>query len=116
MPKEEKFLLTAEPQDAVFVTTYGWTGGMGEPVLEGMTSQVRCHRGHPIFISEELSELLRAKLPESVSGRLFLVVSANVQLAKKKERNGSIPGSPFQTYWQLSLNRLDDVEVVNLPW
>lgn len=116
MPKPEQFLSTHDPQDAVFYTTYGWAGGMGEPVLEGMTSQVRSYQGHPIFISAELEESLRTRLPESVSGRLYFVVSANVQLARKRERNGSIPGAPFQTYWQLSVNRLDDVDVVILPW
>jgi hypothetical protein len=112
---EEKFLLTDKPQDAVFVTTYGWTGGMGQPVLEPATGQVRRYQGLPIFISGELEEALRNKLPMTWSGRLHLIVSADVLLVKKTERNESIPGGPRETYWEVKVNKLRDVQIQVVP-
>ena len=112
---EEKFVLTDKPQEAVIVTTYGWAGGMGQPVLDPASGQIRRYQELPIFISGELEQVLRGKLPASWSGRLYLIVSAEVQLVRKTERNQSIPGAPRETYWQLQVRKLHDVRVEVVP-
>jgi len=113
---EEKFSLTDRPQQAIFVTTAGWTGGMGQPVLDPGTGQIRRYQGLPIFISGELENALRSKLPEQCSGRLYLIVSADIQLVKRTARNQSIPGAPRETYWEVKLHKLRDVQVQVVPY
>lgn len=63
---EEKFALTAKAQEGVFVTSYGWTGGMGEAVLDPATGGIKFFQGPPILVDSEVARrLLEGKLPEN---------------------------------------------------
>jgi hypothetical protein len=80
-----------------------------------MSSAVEHFGECPNLVSEELSELLAARLPRRYSGRLYFIVTANIQLVKRTARNGSIPGAPLQTFRQPRVNRLDEAELPLVP-
>lgn len=112
-PMEEKFLLTETPQDAVFLVSIGWTGGMGEAVLDPETWTIRFYEGLPVFVdSEVVRDLVKGKLPRKSSGNLGVRIAARVRLTKKKEKNPSIPGSPKQSFWQVRILELRDAAIV----
>jgi hypothetical protein len=101
---EEKFELTEKPQEAVFLASYGWTGGMGEAVLDPQTWTIRFFKDLPIFVdSEVVRKLAKEKLPDHWSGNLGVRIAAKIELRKKTERNPSIPGAPKKTFWEVQI-------------
>ncbi len=109
----EKFALTTQPQDAVFLTTLGWTGGMGQPVLDPATDTIKRFRDIPIFVDgARVEELARSQLPETWrSGRLRILISANIRLVQRRERNFSIRSAPKETFWEVELKKVESVRV-----
>jgi hypothetical protein len=51
---EEKLQLTEKPQEAVFLASYGWAGGMGEAVLDPQTWTIRFFNSLPIFVDSDV--------------------------------------------------------------
>jgi hypothetical protein len=112
-PMQEKFALTNKPQDAVFITSYGWTGGMGEAILDPATGGIKFFKGRPIFVdSEVIRRLLEGKLPDSWVGELRVGITANIKLVLKTRRNPSIRGAPKETFWEVQINKLHDIRVL----
>jgi hypothetical protein len=110
----EKLELTGNPQDAVLLVSFGWTGGMGEAVLDPATGGIRFFGELPIFVdSEQVRRIAEESLPESCIGELRVLISANIQLVRKTGRNPSIRGAPEQDYWEVRINELRDVKVVS---
>jgi hypothetical protein len=110
---QEKFALTTKAQEAVFVTSYGWTGGMGEAVLDPATGGLKFFKGRPIFVdSEVVRGLLEGKLPESWVGELRVGITANIKLVRTTRENPSVPGAPKETFWEAQINKLRDIRVL----
>ena len=109
----EKLELTDSPQDAVLLVSFGWMGGMGEAVLDGVTGGIRFFGELPIFIdSEQVRRIAAENLPESCIGELRVLISANIQLVRKTGRNPSIRGAPEQDYWEVRINKLREARVL----
>jgi hypothetical protein len=109
----ERFDLTERPQAAVFLVSYGWVGGFGEAVLDGATGGIRFFGDLPIFVdSDQVQKLIEGMLPESCTGSLRVLLSADIQLVRKTGRNPSIPGAPPQTYWEVRIDKLREVRVL----
>jgi hypothetical protein len=109
----EKFDLTERPQEAVFLVSYGWAGGFGEAVLDGATGGIRFFRDLPIFVdSGQVQRLVEGKLPESCTGSLRVLLSADIRLVRKTGRNPSIRAAPRQTYWEVRIDNLREVRVL----
>jgi hypothetical protein len=97
----------------VFLVSYGWVGGFGEAVLDGATGGIRFFRDLPIFVdSDQVQKLVGGMLPESCTGSLRVLLSADVQLVRKTGRSPSIPGAPLQEYWGVRIDRLREVSVL----
>jgi hypothetical protein len=108
----DEFALTTKPQGAVFLTTLGWTGGMGQPVLDPATDTIKRFRDIPIFVDgARVEELARSQLPESWSGRLRILISANIRLVQRTERNFSVRSAAKETFWEAELKRVESVRV-----
>lgn len=102
-----------EPQDAVFYVGYGWTGGMGDPVLrEDDSSLVKQYDGLGIYLKSGSMESILEKgggLPDCYYDPLMIKVSANVTLVETTDTNYSIEDAPEQSYYKLAINNLYDV-------
>jgi hypothetical protein len=108
----EKFELTEKPQEAVFLASYGWTGGMGEAVLDPNTWTIKFFKDLPIFVdSEAVRKLAEGKLPEQWTGKLGVRIAARIKLAKKTKRNPSIPSAPRETFWEVQIMELRDASI-----
>ena len=108
----EKLELTTKPQQAVFLTTLGWTGGMGMPVLDPATDSIRYFRDLPIFVDGgRVEELALPQLPASWSGKLRIEIAANIRLVRKTRRNPSVPGFHLQTFWEAEIQKVHSVRV-----
>jgi len=104
---KEKFELTEKPQEAVFLASYGWTGGMGEAVLDPQTWTIRFFKDLPIFVdSEVVRKLAEEKLPDHWTGHLGVRIAAKIKLLKKTARNSSMPGAPKETFWEVQILKL----------
>jgi len=109
---KEKLELTTKPQEAVFLTTLGWTGGMGMPVLDPASETIHFFKNLPIFVDgARVEELARPQLPESWSGRLRIEIAANIRLVRKTRRNPSVPGFHLQTFWEAEIKKVHGVRV-----
>jgi len=109
----EKLELTGNPQDAVLLVSFGWMGGMGEAVLDGVTGGIRFFGELPIFMdSEQVRQIAGDNLPETCVGELRVLISANIQLVRKTGRNPSIRGAPEQDYWEVRINKLREARVL----
>ena len=109
---EEKFELTEKPQEAVFLASFGWTGGRGEAVLDPQTWTIRFFQDLPIFVdSEVVRKLAEEKLPDHWSGNLGVRITAKIRLLKKTARNPSIPGAPEKTFWEVQILELRDASI-----
>jgi hypothetical protein len=109
---EEKFELTENSQEAVFLASYGWTGGMGEAVLNPQTWTIRFFKELPIFVdSEVVRKLAEEKLPDRWSGNLGVRIAAKIKLRKVTARNPSIPGTPQKTFWEVQILELRDASI-----
>jgi hypothetical protein len=109
---DETLQLTEKPQEAVFLASYGWTGGMGEAVLDPKTWTITFFKDLPIFVdSERVRKLIEAKLPEQWTGLLGVRIAAKIKLVKKTKRNPSIPGAPKETFWEVQILELHDASI-----
>ncbi len=109
---EEKFELTDSPQDAVFLVSIGWAGGMGEAVLKPETWTIRFFDDLPIFMdSEVVRNLVEGQLPEHWSGNLGIRIGARIKLVKKTAGNPSIPGAPKELFWQVQILELRNASI-----
>jgi len=78
---EYQFVLTTEPQRAVFLTQKGWTGGGGDPVyVPGQGWRARLH-GRRIVLKSPAQRLIdeRAGSPDR-KGQQKILVEADVHL------------------------------------
>jgi hypothetical protein len=122
----EKFELTTLSQDAIFDISRGWTGGMGEAVLETRMHKIKCFGKYPIYMRDtKVLELADRRLSETVTitnnSMPRFRVSANITLKKKRERNPSIPRRGIlkwlpvsTTFYEAKVNKL--YEVVFYYW
>lgn len=112
----EKFALTNEPQEAVFMIGTGWTGGMGSmPVFDWGTDTVKRYENYPVYFDESYRAAVQEKLPECFAGTPQIVVSANITLKKLSDTNDSIEDAPVQTYYQAKVNQLRGIDVKAEP-
>ena len=114
----EKFELTTLPQDAIFDISRGWTGGMGEAVLETGIHKIKCFGEYPIYMRDrEVLQLADRESPETVTmtnnSMPRFRVSANITLEKRRERNPSIPRRGvlkwlpvLTTFYEVKVNKL----------
>jgi len=104
---------TNDPQDAIFYVGYGWTGGMGDPVLrEDDSSLVKQYDGLGIYLKSGSMESILEKgggLPDCYYDPLLIKVSANVTLVETTDTNYSIEDAPEQNYYQLTINSLNEI-------
>lgn len=108
------FEFTEQPQEAVFIVSYAWTGGMGEAVLDPETGALRSYKDSPIFIdSEFVREQLKGKLPDHWTGSMHVRLAARIKLVKRTERNPSIPGAPRETFWKVQIIKLHEIGILN---
>jgi hypothetical protein len=117
----EKFELITLPQDAIFDISRGWTGGMGEAVLETRMHKIMSFGKYPIYMRDrEVLQLADRQLPETVTiennSMPRFRVSANITLKKRRERNPSIPRRGifkwlpvFTTFYEVKVNKLHKV-------
>jgi hypothetical protein len=122
----EKFELTTLPQDAIFDISRGWTGGMGEAVLDTRTHEIKRFGEYPIYIrNTKVEQLADKQLRETVTIANTAMprfrVSANITLEKRKERHPSIRRRGifkwlpvFTTFYEVKVNKL--YEVVFYYW
>jgi hypothetical protein len=101
---------TADPQEAVFFTARGWTGGMGQPVLDAGQALVTLS-GTPVYLDPRAEQAIaqRGRLPGAVSGPERIRAEAKVRLERRTAPNESVPGSPSTTYYALVIEELHDV-------
>ncbi|HBU07506.1 MAG TPA: hypothetical protein DEB09_05495 [Candidatus Magasanikbacteria bacterium] len=113
----DKFVLTTEPQDAIFYIGYGMTGGMGSmPVLKGANDYNLVYNNLSVFFSESFEGTVREKLPSCYEGRPEIKVSAKIQLEKNSSINTSIPpdengNQPEESYYTAKVLELKNIEV-----
>jgi hypothetical protein len=99
---------TDEPQNAVFASSFGWVGGMGEAVLAPGAGNLQFLGGHSVFVAEESTARIEAQFPrpKSIEGLPRVVVSARVRL---RTLEGSLPSTPVPvrtTYRELTVLEL----------
>jgi hypothetical protein len=107
--RPEQFMITAEPQDAVFEMSLGWTGGMGEAVLEPGTGRIKEIGGIPVYVTGgEIRRLLEAE-PLTWTSPPRIRVSARITVERKRKRHPSIPGHPRRTFYEVKVYELHRV-------
>ena len=101
---------TADPQEAVFFTARGWTGGMGQPVLDARQALVTLS-GAPVYLTSRAERTIaaRGRLPGAVNGPERIRAEAKARLERRTAPNESVPGSPATTYYALVIEELYDV-------
>jgi hypothetical protein len=113
----QKFVLTEQPQEAVFYIGYGMTGGMGSmPVLKGVDDYNLVYNNLPVFFSESFERKVGEKLPACYEGKPEIKISAKIQLEKTSSINTSIPpdengNQPEETYYEAKVLKLNDIQV-----
>jgi len=114
---DQKFVLTTEPQDAVFYVGTGMDGGMGSmPVLQGPHDYTLSYNDLPVFFSESFADAVRNKLPNCYVGQPEIKIFARIQLQKESGINHSIPpdengNQPSESYYTASVLKLNDIQV-----
>jgi hypothetical protein len=107
--RPEQFMVTADPQDAVFEVSSGWTGGMGEAVLEPGTQTIKEIGGIPVYIKTgEIERLLETQLSTSM-GPPRIRISARITVEKRRKRHPSIRGHPRRTFYEVTVHDLHRV-------
>ncbi|MFZ2190174.1 MAG: hypothetical protein WA057_02710 [Candidatus Magasanikiibacteriota bacterium] len=113
----EKFVLTTEPQDAVFYIAYGWVGGGGGsmPVLDNQRNPLQ-YNNLPVAFDETQVDLVGNKLPSCYEGKPEIKVSAKIQLEKSSSINTSIPpdengNQPEESFYSAKVLELKNIEV-----
>ena len=114
---DEKFILTTEPQDAVFYIAYGWVGGGGGtmPVLDSEHNPLQ-YNNLPVAFDETYLNSVSTKLPSCYEGKPEIKISAKIQLEKRSEINTSIPpdengNQPEESFYSAKVLKLEDIQV-----
>jgi hypothetical protein len=100
----------AGPQEAVFFTARGWTGGMGQPVLDARQALVTLS-GAPVYLTSRAERTIaaRGRLPGAVNGPERIRAEAKARLERRTAPNESVPENPSTTYYALAIEKLHDV-------
>lgn len=113
MNNEERFSTTQDiAQDSVIYISQGWTGGMGEAVLNMPEKKIKMIENYPVYFDD--SSISEYKINNTCK---VIKVEGNFTLTKKTSRNSSIRPDengnfPMKTYFDLTVNSITKVEGV----